>query len=247
MTTGEPDQSVARAAFRIVSWNCNKALAEKARRLLDLRPDVAIVQECAATSELDEMVRIGWTGEYAYSGLAVFARSDLGVTVAGDVWDPTREWFLPVRVPSLGLDILASWAMHQRGHEDRPKQGRIHATMEHYRGFLAGGPALVIGDLNDNVIWDQKRVPSFARLTALLGEMGLINLYYERTGETPGAESQGSLYFYRHSDKSYLIDHAFLSGAWLARVADFKVGRASDWLDVSDHTPLILDLTVASK
>jgi len=188
------------------------------------------------------MARVGWTGEHTFSGLGVFARPEMDAALVDDLWDPTREWFLPIRVTSLGLDLLASWAMHHRGHEDRPKQGRIHATMEHYRGFLSTGRALVIGDLNDNVIWDQKRFPSYERLTALLAEMGLVNLYYERTGEAPGAEAQGSLYFYRHRDKPYLIDHAFLSAEWLDRVRSFEVGAAPDWLDVSDHTPLVLDL-----
>ena len=140
------------------------------------------------------------------------------------------------------LNVLASWAMHHRGHEDRPKRGRIHATMEHYRGFLSGGNGLVIGDLNDNVTWDRPIYPSFARLTVLLAEMGLVNLYYERTGEVPGAESQGSLYFYRHLDKPYLIDHAFLAKQLAGRVTNFRIGVAMDWIDVSDHTPIVLDL-----
>ena len=34
--------------LRIVSWNCNMALRPKFEALRTLRPDVAIIQECAA-------------------------------------------------------------------------------------------------------------------------------------------------------------------------------------------------------
>jgi hypothetical protein len=31
------------------------------------------------------------------------------------------------------------------------------------------------------------------------------------------------------------------------RVAEFTVGSAADWLDVSDHRPMILDLAAGSE
>jgi hypothetical protein len=229
--------------MRIVSWNCNMGLARKAPRLLALQPDVAVVQECAASSEVPGMAQVGWTGRHPSKGLAVFARASLGAVVAKDVWDPTREWFLPIRIASVQCDLLAGWAMHHRGQEDRPKVGRIHAAIEHYRPFISSSRTLVIGDLNDNVMWDTPRNPSFARLTSLLAEMGLVNLYHARTGETPGKESRGSLFFYRHADRPYLIDHAFVPEAWLGRVSEMTLGEPGEWLDVSDHTPLLVALS----
>jgi hypothetical protein len=220
------------------------ALHRKAPRLLALRPDVAVVQECAAKAELEGMVRVGWTGRLASKGLAVFARPDLGAVVAKDIWDPTREWFLPVRVPALGLDLLACWAMNHRGLEERPKKGRTGAAVEHYRDFLSSGRAILLGDLNDNVTWDTARWPVFADLTAHLAGMDLVNLYHARSGERLGAESRGSLFFYRDVQRPYLIDHVFMPRTWLGRVAAFEVAPAADWLDVSDHVPVILDMVL---
>ncbi len=228
---------------RIVSWNCNMALQRKAPRLLALHPDVAVVQECASKAELDGMVRVAWTGRLASKGLAVFARPDLGATLAQDIWDPTREWFLPVRVPVLGLDLLACWAMNHRGLEDRPKKGRTGAALDHYRDFLSSGRAIILGDLNDNVTWDTKLWPVFANLTTQLAAMDLVSVYHARTGESLGAESRGSLFFYRDAQRRYLIDHVFVPNAWLGRVDGFQVGTAAQWLDVSDHAPVILDLS----
>lgn len=223
------------------------ALPKKASRLLALEPDVAVVQECASSAELTGMVRVGWTGRQPTKGLAVFARSSLGAVVADEIWDPTREWFLPVRLASVELDVLAVWAMHGRGQENRPKRGRIHVAMEHYRMFLSSGRTMLIGDLNDNVTWDTPTNPSFARLTALLGDMGMINVYHARTGEMPGRESRGSFFFYRRVDRPYLIDHAYLPRSWVGHVTEMELGAPGDWLDLSDHTPLVVDLSIERR
>ncbi len=223
------------------------ALERKAARLLALHPDIAVVQECAWSAELAGLERVGWTGRLTSKGLAVFARPDLGASVAEDVWDPTREWFLPVRVAALRLDMLACWAMNHRGSEDRPKKGRTSAAMAHYRDFLSSRQEISLGDFNDNVTWDTKRWPVFAELTAELSRIGLVSLYHALTGEGFGKESQGSLHLYRDPDRPYLIDHMFLPRPWLARVVRFEVGRPEDWLDLSDHVPVILELALEMR
>jgi hypothetical protein len=241
--TERPSTADAAATVRIVTWNCHMALARKAPRLLALRPDIAVVQECSAEAELAGLVRVGWCGRRQNKGLGVFARPELNAVVATE-WDPTREWFLPVRIDALGLNLLGAWAMNQRGAEDRPKKGRAAATIEHYRSFVGGGRTIVTGDLNNNVFWDTPRSPEFEAFTDLLASMGLVNLYYTRTGDTPGAETRGSLFFLHNAERSYLIDHVFLPGAWLEHVTEFEVGSATDWLDVSDHAPVVLELAI---
>lgn len=227
---------------RIVSWNCNGKLAAKTDRLLVLEPDIAVVSECARDIVVaGDLVRVGWTGRIDHKGLAVFARPELGGRV--DVsHDPTREFFLPVHFDALDSGLLAVWAMNQRGEEDRPKRGRTHDALRHYGDFLAAAD-LVIGDFNDNVRWDKPRYPAFATTTRMLSEAGFVNLYYLWTGEAPAWESIGTLYFHRHAKEPYVIDHAFLRRAQVAGLHDFSVGRADDWLDVSDHVPLVLELT----
>lgn len=228
--------------LRIVTWNCNMAFARKADRLLALQPDVAIVQECSSSSELAGFDRIAWTGAYERKGMAVFARPELSATVGRDLWDQTREWFIPIRLDRLGIDLLACWAMNHHGHEDRPRKGRTMAALAHYEPMLAGRRAIVIGDLNNNVFWDRPAYPDFANITGELARHGLVNLHYARTGEIPGNEWNATLYFLRNADRRYLIDHVFLPAAWLPRVSSYAIGAAVDWLDVSDHVPVVVDL-----
>lgn len=228
---------------RVVSWNCNGGLAKKAPRLLALRPDIAVVPECAKDAEVPGMVQVGWTGEHLTKGLGVYARQELDCVLDAS-WDPERQWFLPVRTSALGLRLLAVWAMHHRGSEPGARRGRIHRAIDQYAAFIAGGETLVVGDFNDNLRWDTSAYPSWARTTEMLAALGLANVHYARSGETLGAETTASFYWRRKRDAPYLIDHAFLPTAALARVRHLEVGSPDTWLDASDHMPLVLDLAV---
>ena len=186
------------------------------------------------------LVPVGWTGMYPTKGLGVFARPELAATVDAS-WDPAREWFLPVRLDALGVDVLGVWAMNLRGGEGQPRW-RTRRALEHYGPFLARGRALVIGDFNDNVRWDRPTYPAFAGTLEELSANGYTSLYHARTGERHGAETGATIYWRRKPEAPYLIDHAFLPEAWLGAVERFDIGTADGWLDVSDHMPLIVDL-----
>jgi hypothetical protein len=171
----------------------------------------------------------------------VFARPTLGAIVHPS-FDELREWFLPVSLERGRLNILGAWAMNQRGMEVGPKRGRIQRTVAHYEAFLGGGRSILMGDLNNNVTWDTPRFPEYADLVAILARFGLANVYHARTGESAGYESVATLFQYRHLGHPYFVDHAFVPDAWLPFVTGFAIGRPDDWLEVSDHMPLVLDL-----
>ena len=66
--------------MRLVAWNCNMALHRKLAALLTLRPDVAVLSECASPERLAERLGAGalgcepvWIGANRDKGLAVLA------------------------------------------------------------------------------------------------------------------------------------------------------------------------------
>ena len=234
------------ARLRVVAWNINMAAQHKASDLVDLAPDIAVLAETADVPELGRgsLVRIGWAGRNPQKGLGVFARPGLVATVDGS-WDPVREWFLPIHVELAGgIDVLAVWAMNHRSQEPGPRRGRTHRALEHYGPLLARNRTLVIGDFNDNAQWDTLRYPAFARTVGILAEAGYVSLYHARTGEAQGRETGASLYWYRHRDRPYLVDHAFVPASWLAHVRRFELGDPDRWLRSSDHVPLIVELAM---
>jgi hypothetical protein len=232
--------------LRVVAWNINMAAEHKATGLVDLAPDIAVLAEVADVPELGggALVRIGWAGRNPRKGLGVFARPGLVATVDPS-WDPVREWFLPIHVELAGgIDILAVWAMNHRGQESGPRLGRTHRALDHYGPLLARNRTLVIGDFNDNAQWDTPRYPAFARTVGILADAGYVSLYHARTGEAQGGETGASLYWYRHRDRPYLVDHAFVPASWLPQVRSFELGDPDRWLSYSDHVPLIVELAM---
>jgi len=231
--------------IRIVSWNCNQGLSRKTDRLLELNPDIAVISEAGRETELGDgqLRRAAWAGRSETKGLAVFVRDGVEADVDAS-WDDEREWFLPIRTDlDDGLGVLAVWASYG-GSEPRSKWVRTLSALQHYRDFLASHRVVVIGDFNNNALWDTTTKPVFGSITDELDSSGYESVYHARTGETHGEESAASFYHQRNPKKPYLIDHAFIPRDWVGLVADFKIGHADDWLEYSDHMPLTLDLAV---
>lgn len=229
------------SSLRVVGWNANQRFAgPKAARLGALDPDVAVVAEVADDAEVPGMERVGWTGSLPKKGLAVFARPGLGAAVDPS-FDPSLEWFLPVRLAALDVDVLGVWAMNRRGGPGQ-RSWRTRRALGYYAPVLARGRAVVIGDFNDNLRWDTPSYPAFAGTLEELGSKGYASVHHALTGERHGAESAVSLYWQRKRGQPYLVDHAFTPAEWLPRVRSFAIGDAEGWLDVSDHMPLVLDL-----
>jgi hypothetical protein len=90
---------------RIVTWNCGMALARKAPRLVALKPDIAVVQECSKKS-VDVLSSHGfsglWFGVNPNKGLAVFCSTQFKVQA---VDKPFGKWVVPVRVQGAIVDF----------------------------------------------------------------------------------------------------------------------------------------------
>ena len=101
--------------------------------------------------------------------------------------------------------------------------------------ILERGRSIVVGDFNDNGRWDTPRQTSFKDTVELLRSIGYVSLYHARTGESHGDESAASLYWYRHRDRPYLVDHAFVPEVWLPFVRSFELGDPAPEVEWSDH------------
>lgn len=229
------------ATLRIVSWNCARGLdAKRAARLLDLGPDVAVIQECAETAELDGMFRVAWAGAIPDKGMAVFARPEVDAEPL-DANAEVRRWCLPVRLAALDVDVLGVWGFAKNGKAGPPREV-ARTAINGVGPVLTRARAVVIGDFNDGPHFDAGNGRSFARTWELLESAGYRSLYHARTREAYGAETAATLFFKWRRAEPFLIDHAFLPAAWLDAVRGFDIGSPERWLDVSDHMPLVLDL-----
>jgi exonuclease III len=224
--------------MRIVSWNCNGGLRKKHLSLDELGADLLVIQEASArdVGELDAPFTY-WVGRPGGKGIAIVANTGASFRVH-ESYCPDLPWFIPVQVGPIRL--LAVWACVATS---RLRYVRlVHAALDHYAAFLTPAPAIVIGDLNSNAIFDRKHgTATHTRLVDRLGNLGLASVYHIQTGESHGDETTPTFFLYRHRDKPYHFDYAFVSEEILP-ASRLLIGSPEQWLSLSDHLPLIVDL-----
>ena len=237
--------------MRIVAWNCRGGFHGKLDRLLDLKPDIAVISECARPEVLREKsgctafsVPPVWTGKHTHYGLAVFFFGDAAGSIH-NVIASDLPGILPVEVTApRRFNLLAVCAPTGTPKAD---PGSVRRSLDVYRDFLTGGEAVLAGDFNHNVRWDKPGWASNFRETAdILEGRGLLSAYHAATGEEFGKESAYTYYHAPQNQAPYHIDYIFAPRAWKE---EFRlcVGSREDWIDsrLSDHVPIVLDIADA--
>lgn len=226
--------------MRIISWNCNMAYATKQDHILALHPDVVLLQECSEKHiKESEAPFAHWVGKNPHKGLGVLGFGQHIYTLSA-AYTPTYPWFLPFRVEDEHLNVLGVWA-HVK--ERRERYVRItHQAINYYRAFFEEGLSLAIGDFNSNTIWDAAYAGySHSALVEKLEQLQMSSVYHAQTQEPQGRETVSTFYLYRHPDKGYHLDYAFVSQNLLERTS-LTILDPGRWLQRSDHLPLLLDI-----
>ena len=147
--------------MRIATWNCSMALHRKFDAMLRLRPDIAVICECAEPRRLQQLAvspsfcaDAVWIGDNRNKGLAVFAFNGYAVRLA-EPFHPTLRHVAPVRVTGpVVCNLLAVRAQNGSGGVSRKHQlGPLRRALTKYRGFLLERSSIVAGDFNNNVYW----------------------------------------------------------------------------------------------
>lgn len=236
--------------MRLVAWNCNMGLHSKIDRLLSLRPDIAVIPECASPAILRDKAALfmpqhcEWIpGSGDQKGLGVLAFGDYTLERYAGI-DLGLRFMLPLHVRGpVEFSLLATWAMNMSDSIKRTDPGPMLGALDRYREFLATGPAIVAGDFNNHFVFDKpNRACNHANTLVRMKELGLSSAYHHVTGEPAGKESRPTFYWYRDPNKPYHIDYCFVSKTWLPYVHGVTIGNREDWLGHSDHMPIIVDL-----
>ena len=225
--------------MRIVTWNCNRQLGRKLQPLLDLAPDIAVVQECEKSLQVPDGFTYKWTGVFPNMGLGVLARDPQMRTLA---YDEDWTFFLPVELPSLRVNLLATWAFNHRAKSlGDGRIGTCLPVIDSMAGWLAQPRSIMAGDFNHHPRWDAPRGRNnFRNVCSSLSSLGLKSAYHTATGEAHGAELQSTHYLYRKPERPYHIDYCFVHSG--SRLCQAQVGAFEEWRRVSDHVPVIVDV-----
>jgi len=196
-----------------------------------LRPDVAIICECAEPQRLAAVGALNgvngdpvWIGDNRNKGLAVFTCNGYRARLAEPFY-PTIRHIAPVHITgSVACNLLAVWAQNAGAGISRKHQlGPLRRALTKYRTFLTERASIVAGDFNV-APWSH-----YFRTT--LERSGLSDCAAGH-GLAPSWPSQ-------FPPLGIRIDHCLASHHW--RSIDVRLGPSNG----SDHLPLIADLVWA--
>lgn len=233
--------------MRIVTWNCNGAFRKKFSSIKELDADICIIQECEDPAKTADQDYKDWASNYLWigdnknKGIGVFARPQIDLKPLN--WsnayeDHTVKYFLPCLVNEK-FQLLAVWA-HKN---DSPNFGYIGQFWKYLKTNInLFDEILIAGDLNSNVIWDEwDRWWNHSDVLEILKMKNIESLYHRVFNEDQGKESKMTFFLQRKQEKAYHIDY-FLGSNKFKNPRSLTLGNYNDWIGISDHIPLTLEL-----
>lgn len=227
-------------SLHIVSWNANCKFREKYKEILKLNADIYVIQECENPETINDeeyrrCVRNGfWTGGIPFKGLMVFSPDENVRLQLLDWKTQDYRYFIPVRVNE-SFTLVGAWACD-------PYVQEFYDFIQASKKFLTDD-VIIIGDINSNVCFDKTNQKSGKTHTVVVNELketGIEDIYHIKTGERQGEEKVPTFYLYRHLDKPYHLDHCFSNPK---NIDKMKIHARWQWLALSDHLPIEIDLT----
>jgi hypothetical protein len=230
--------------MRLVVWNCCMGLHAKFEALLALRPDIAIVAECAGP-EVRRLAKVysttptvsgrAWVGENQHKGLAVltFGQFGLGASCPGP---PEARYSLHVGINGhVNFNLLAVWSQRPGYVEN------VHAALAAHREVLGPGRAILAGDLNSSAKFDREHTPNHSDLVKRLrDEFNMVSAYHSFFQEQQGDETRPT-HVHNTRKTTFHIDYIFIPAIWVERLVRVEVGRREEWGQYSDHLPLVAE------
>ncbi len=226
------------------------AFRKKAEVILQMKPDILIIQECedktklATELKMPELENGIWIGSNKHKGIAVFAFNGIRIELS-ERYNQEIEYFIPVKVITIEkkhFNLFAVWAMPFKGSKLKSYVGRVWEGVNYYAEELSQS-SILVGDLNSNAIWDKERkVGNHSAVVEYLKEKGLESLYHRQYKMQHGQEVHPTFYLHKNEGKPYHMDYCFVSRNLISKQTDIEVGEYKNWISLSDHMPLLVSL-----
>jgi exodeoxyribonuclease-3 len=234
--------------MKLVTWNCQGAFRKKSALIAKSLPDIAVIQECECLEKLKWRKGIPpptaslWFGENPSRGIGVFSWTGFAIE-AHEPYDSTIHYCAPVKVTGASpFHLLAVWT------KDHPKRQLGYSSQAYmativYKEFISNCHTVMVGDLNSNKGKDRAaRIGSYTQLVQTLHDLGLVSAYHWFCRDRHGQERVPTFFLHRDPEKPAHIDYQFIPHAWTQRLSRVWIGAPQEWLEVSDHCPVFIEV-----
>jgi len=224
------------------------AFRKKYDKILELNPDLLILQECENEVKLKEALKnvdynqILWQGKNPHKGVGTISFNSTEISFQAD-YNPDFEYIIPLLIKSKNrtINLFNIWAMPHKTEKKKSYVGQIWGAVNYYEESL-NQDSILIGDFNSNAIWDKKsRVGNHSDVVEFLKEKEITSLYHSLFKAEHGQEKDPTIFLLKNIKKPYHLDYCFASDKLISNKTILQVGAFDDWIKLSDHMPLIID------
>jgi exodeoxyribonuclease-3 len=237
--------------MRIISWNCRGAYHKKIDKIIELDPDIAVIQECenleklrVSSQEKIPLKSYWFGGFYKPRGVGVFFYKDY--EILSTEYDTSIEFIIPMKIRNnQDFYLFAVWAMAPKDKK-RSYTYQIERALERYKAILKNNDSILIGDYNSPHIEKPNELTG-VRVVELFKKLGIFSAYHEFHKKEYGEHNHPTFYCNKKRDFPHMLDYCFASKSTINNICKVDVGRFEDWIKYSDHCPLIIDIKAASR
>jgi len=224
------------------------AFRKKYPKVLDLKPDLLVLQECENELKLKDHLsslnynQLIWYGKNPNKGVAVISFNEVNIAL-NENHNESVEYVVPLKlsINDKEINLFAIWAMPHEESRARSYVGQIWAAINFYSDLL-DKDSMLIGDFNSNAFWDHKRkVGNHTQVIDFLNDKDIYSVYHQLTDTDHGQESHPTLYLTKNIDKPYHMDYCCASKSLFSENTSIEIGVYEDWIKLSDHMPVIID------
>ncbi|MGF2711782.1 endonuclease/exonuclease/phosphatase family protein [Bacillus cereus] len=233
--------------MKIVAWNAAMAFRKKIEKILPLKANILVISECEKPEKWERSVvqngtdNFLWEGDNPNKGIGIITLDKRYKIEIHPDYDKTFRYIIPLKVSGEQEFIMfAVWS--QKGEKRYNSYiGQIYLALEKYKSLLKE-PCIIVGDWNSNKVFDRiKRVKTHSEVVEFLEGFGIMSAYHHFSKEEHGKESEATHYFRKEKARPFHIDYLFASEIFLGQLKSFNIGSCEDWIEFSDHMPIIAE------
>ncbi|MEH7356842.1 endonuclease/exonuclease/phosphatase family protein [Neobacillus drentensis] len=234
--------------MKLVTWNAAMRFRDKIEEILPFSADILVIPECEApekwrkSNKIQSINQFLWFGDNPNKGIGIITLNNNYQIDIHPSYNKDFRYIIPLIVSGdQNFNLFAIWAQNTN-KKYYSYIGQIYLALNHYKSLL-NDPCIIAGDWNSNKIFDYiKRIGTHSEVVELLKSFGIMSAYHTYFNEEHGEETKPTHYFRKDKDRPFHIDYVFASETLLKQLSFIEVGSFEEWIKLSDHTPIYVEI-----